>query len=146
MKHEMLQGANTVASITFDDGVTSSSKSNLFDNDLASVWQSERQGTGNLGIIVDFVQAINFNSLVIQVPSDNEHSFDDICLFVDQVEIMCSENTYVSDGDFIIFEAPETLVASKIELKWGLNQQSAAVAEFSINYGKNNLSKTYYSL
>ena len=74
-------------------------------------------------------------------------SFGDICLFVEDEKIICSGTVYVTKGDYIMFEAPTTLVATKISLLWPENQQFAAVSEIIITFGfcgwdENNLEFT----
>ena len=113
----------------------------LFDNDLSTFWEFDRQTadgyyTGSVGFQITFKKEINFNSLVIRVPDKHLTSFSNICLFVESEKIVCSSNAYPSKGDFLIFEAPTTLVAADIQLQWSDKNRYAAVAELYITYGE----------
>ena len=140
-----LKGDKNIATFTFNDGQTLPGNV-LFDKDLDTFWEFDRESTdpkfdGTMGFHIQFENEINFNSLIIQVPDKHINSFDDICLYVENVKIVCSRNTYASKGDYINFKAGKTLQAQDIRLEWSENARYATAAELINTYGKIPLMK-----
>ena len=131
---------SNLATFTYNAGSTLIGNA-LFDNDLATIFEFEKNSTdtqynGTLKFNVQFSNNINFNAMVLQVPEKHLDTFDGICLYVEDEKIVCSYNTYASKGDYILFEAPQTLVAKNIRLEWPMDAKIAAAAELVIVYGE----------